>query len=326
MVLGSQGPGRVGRRRFNVRRAALGRLFVVVGRSAGLGTGRSGVRASRVSVPVPSLPSRFDPETSHQLERLAARGWPADEVVEVEGWLLRRTLGVDRRRCNSLLPPADPAAAARTVDLALATAEELDFTLAVQVSPAEGHRRLDETLQARGMTFGGESLVLAGPLRGTPTPAADITIGLQAGPPDPGPVAAAPAIAVELADLTTEWVDVWGAVSGIDGTRETAELVLSQLGDRARFATAVDTASQETLGVCIGVAEDGWLGLFSLTVRESAHRRGIATLIVNTLESWAATTGAQQTYLQVEADNPSALTFYANRGFHIAHSYHYRSA
>src|SRR4051794_26807292 len=29
MVLGSQGPGRVGRRRFNVRRAAFGRLVVV---------------------------------------------------------------------------------------------------------------------------------------------------------------------------------------------------------------------------------------------------------------------------------------------------------
>src|SRR5688572_28384139 len=31
MVLGSQGPGRVGRRRFNVRRAAFGRLVVVPG-------------------------------------------------------------------------------------------------------------------------------------------------------------------------------------------------------------------------------------------------------------------------------------------------------
>jgi hypothetical protein len=92
------------------------------------------------------LPSESDPEVSHQLERLAARAWPADEVEEVEGWLLRRTVGVDRRRSNSLLPPADPSAATRTVDLALATAEELDFSTTIQVSPAEGHLRLDAEL------------------------------------------------------------------------------------------------------------------------------------------------------------------------------------
>jgi hypothetical protein len=64
---------------------------------------------------VQRLGTHFDPEVSHQLERLAARAWPADEVEQVEGWLLRRTVGVDRRRSNSLLPPPDPAAAARTV-------------------------------------------------------------------------------------------------------------------------------------------------------------------------------------------------------------------
>ena len=46
----------------------------------------------------PRLATHFDPEVSHQLERLAARAWPADEVEEIEGWLLRRTVGVGRRR------------------------------------------------------------------------------------------------------------------------------------------------------------------------------------------------------------------------------------
>jgi N-acetylglutamate synthase len=272
------------------------------------------------------LPSRFDPEVSHQLERLAARAWPADEVEEVEGWLLRRTVGVHRRRSNSLLPSADPGAAVRSVELALATAEELDFPLCVQVSPAEVHLRLDEELEARGMSFGGPSLVLAGPMGGTPSPAADVTIRLQEGPADPGPVATAPAIAVVLSDLTAAWIEAWAGVSGIDGTAETADLVLSQLGDRARFATAADTTTGEQLGVGFGVAEDGWLGLFSLAVAESARRQGIASAIVDALSSWAADVGATRTYLQVEADNTAALGFYGARGFHIAHSYHYRSA
>lgn len=274
----------------------------------------------------PTLRSHFDPEVSHHIERLAARAWPAEETEEVEGWLLRRTVGVDRRRSNSLLPPPDTAHAVRTLELALATAEELDFTQSIQVSPAESHLRLDEALEDRGMTFGGATLVLAGPLQGSPSPPADITIHVSDGDADPGPVASAPAIAVELGDLTSDWVSAWATTSGIDGTTETADLVLSQLGDRARFATAVDTSTSEPLGVCIGVAEAGWLGLFSLHVTPSARRRGIATRLVDTLSSWAASVGATSTYLQVEADNSVALSFYAARNFHIAHTYHYRSA
>lgn len=273
-----------------------------------------------------TLRSHFDPEVSHHIERLAARAWPAGEVEDVEGWLLRRTDGVDRRRCNSLLPPPDTAHAIRSLELALATAEELDFTQTIQVSPAEAHLRLDEALEDRGMAFGGATLVLAGPLGGTPSPPADISVRVHDGAPSPGPLASAPAIAVELGDLTTDWVSAWAAVSGIAGTGETSALVLSQLGARARFATAVDTATSEPLGVCIGVAEFGWLGLFSLHVTPSARRRGIATHLVDTLSSWSTSIGATSTYLQVEADNEPALSFYASRGFHITHSYHYRSA
>jgi GNAT superfamily N-acetyltransferase len=292
--------------------------------------GRFGV-ALRLVLPqtaglVPRLPTRFDPEVSHLLERLAARAWPAAEVEHVDGWLLRRTEGVDRRRSNSLLPPADSGAAVRTLELALATAEELDVAPVVQVSPAEAHRPLDAALEDRGMALGGPSLVLAGPLRSPDPAAADITIQLEPGPPDPGPVASPPATAVQLSDLTAEWVDTWETVSGLDGTRETAELVLAQLGERARFATAVDASSGRPLGVGFGVVEEGWLGLFSLTVTPDARRRGIASTMADAIEAWAAAVGARGVYLQVEADNAGALAFYAGRGFHIAHSYHYRSA
>jgi N-acetylglutamate synthase len=273
------------------------------------------------------LRSEFDPETSHEIERLAARAWPAEEVEAVEGWLLRRTEGVPRRRSNSLLPPADPVAALSTLELALATAEELDFAPVVQVAPAEGHLRLDAALEARGMTLGGPTLVLAGPLQGTETPAADMTISVEAGAPEPGPIASPPAVAVRVTELSEEWLETWSAVGDQDGTRETGELVLSQLGDRGGFAEAVDATTGDPLGVCIGVAEDGWLGLFSLAVTPAARRRGIATQLVDALEAWASTIHtATRVYLQVESDNSAARSFYAARGFHIAHSYHYRSA
>lgn len=266
----------------------------------------------------PRLRTQFDPEISYELERLAARAWPADEVHDVGGWLLRRTEGVDRRRSNSLLPPADPAAARRTLDLALATAEELDIPPVIQVSPAESHLGLDDALASMGATATGRSLVLAGPLAGQ----AGGGRGGRAGDDHRRRPAE---VRVALSPLTPAWVEAWAAVSGIDGTVATAELVLSQLGERARFVMASQPSTLEPLAVGIGVAEDGWLGLFSLATAPGARRRGIASAVIAELEGWAGTRGARGTYLQVEADNSSALTLYANRGFHVAHSYHYRS-
>jgi GNAT superfamily N-acetyltransferase len=60
-------------------------------------------------------------------------------------------------------------------------------------------------------------------------------------------------------------------------------------------------------------------------VTAAARRRGVASTIVDALDVWSADVGAGRVYLQVEADNPGALAFYARRGFSIAHSYHYRS-
>lgn len=255
------------------------------------------------------LPSRFDPEVSFAVERLAARAWPADEIEHVEGWTLRRTEGVSRRRSNSLLPPEDSGLAVRTVELALATAEELGFELVVQVSPAEVHLRLDEALEDRGMRFGGRTLVLAGPIGH-----GGAGRGRRAGAPD-----------VRLGRLDPAWVQAWAAVAGPDGTAQTANLVLSQLGERARFVIA-DGAGGEPAAVAVGVVEEGWLGVFSLTVAPAARRQGVGSAVMDALEVWAATAGARHVYLQAEADNKPALRLYAGRGLSIAHSYHYRSA
>jgi ribosomal protein S18 acetylase RimI-like enzyme len=131
--------------------------------------------------------------------------------------------------------------------------------------------------------------------------------------------------AIDGGPLTGAWVEAWAAVGGLDGTRATAELVLSQLSERGQFCAAADVATGAPLAVGLGVAEDGWLGIFCLATTPAVRRRGLASALVDHLERWGATRGARRVYLQVEADNEPALRFYARRGFHVAHSYHYRT-
>jgi N-acetylglutamate synthase len=132
-------------------------------------------------------------------------------------------------------------------------------------------------------------------------------------------------LTVQLSVLSADWVDAWAMVSGSAESQATAELVLSQLDDRARFAVATDDAGA-AVAVGLGVVEDGWLGVFSLATIPAARRRGAATAVVDALERWGLTRGALATYLQVDRDNAPALAFYARRSLSIAHSYHYRSA
>ena len=51
----------------------------------------------------------MDADSAALIERLAANAWPAATVQHVDGWLLRHTPAVARRRSNSALPPP-PAA------------------------------------------------------------------------------------------------------------------------------------------------------------------------------------------------------------------------
>src|SRR5215208_8120715 len=90
------------------------------------------------------------------VEGLAARGWPAGEALRCDGWLLRHTPSLTRRRSNSALPLADRPDPALVEDFyARRGARAL-----VQVSPAEERTGLDAELARRGWTREGATDVL----------------------------------------------------------------------------------------------------------------------------------------------------------------------
>ncbi|MDR9370792.1 hypothetical protein Q5424_16975, partial [Conexibacter sp. JD483] len=81
------------------------------------------------------------------IERLAARAVPSAEAVVRDGWLLRATPGVARRRSNSALPLP---AAAHDAGVVAAFYRERGLVPIVQVSPLELHGPLDAALAAAG--------------------------------------------------------------------------------------------------------------------------------------------------------------------------------
>ena len=233
------------------------------------------------------------------VEELAARGWPAAEAVRVDGWLLRHTPSLSRRRSNSALPVGDGCGDPAVVEDFYA--RRCGHAL-VQVSPAEARTSLDSELARRGWSSEGPTdvLVADAELVLARTAAGDVALAPR---PDAG------------------WVAAWAACEQRPDADEHARQVLARIEPATAYALA-----GEDLGVGLAVCERGWAGLFCVATAASARRRGIARGVVHALTHWAAERGAQRIYLQVELANAPAHALYTGAGFQRSHGYHYRVA
>jgi RimJ/RimL family protein N-acetyltransferase len=234
------------------------------------------------------------------IEELASRAWPAAEAHRADGWLLRHTPALTRRRSNSALPLDDPDALDPSVVEAF-YARRGGRPL-VQVAPAEHHARLDSVLARRGWSVEGATDVLVAPVD-------DVLERMR-----PGEVAI-------RSRADAQWIGAWAACEGRADADEHRREVLARIEPAAAYALARDGAG---VGLC--VCERGWAGLFGIATARHARRRGVAQAVVHALSRWAADRGAQRLYLQVEADNAPAHALYARAGFTRSHSYHYRLA
>ena len=231
------------------------------------------------------------------VEELAARAWPAAETLRVDGWLLRHTPSLARRRSNSALPLGDAGGALSVVEDFYASR---DTRPRVQVSPAEERAGLDAELDRRGWSRDGPTDVLVADVDAVLAHAQPGAVALLERP-DPG------------------WVAAWAACEERPDAEEHARVVLARIEPAAAYARAADD-----LGVGLAVCERGWAGLFC--VATGARGRGIAGHVVHGLARWAAGRGATGLYLQVEAGNAAAQRLWARTGFRRAYGYHYRVA
>jgi RimJ/RimL family protein N-acetyltransferase len=89
-----------------------------------------------------------------------------------------------------------------------------------------------------------------------------------------------------------------------------------------KFASVRERGS--VIGISIGVIYQGWLGIFGVRTDEGHMRKGVAKSINRALITWAEEKGANNAYLQVEADNESAIQLYEGIGFRQKFAYWYR--
>ncbi|HYD45625.1 MAG TPA: GNAT family N-acetyltransferase [Phenylobacterium sp.] len=236
------------------------------------------------------------------LERIAARAWPAAEEARHGGWLLRAASGHTGRAnsCWALEPPDRP------VDEAIAAVEA--WYAARGLTPmfrtsdgATAPVDLADLLAAREYAPEMETVTMLGPL----SPRPDDGVSLSG-----------------AADEGFRQV-LFGVHHRGDGDAQERLEVLSRIPSPVAFARLEAEGRPAAVGVC--AVEGDWAGLSAMRTLEAARRQGLARRVVGALHAFAAGAGARRAYLQVEAENHSAIALYRSLGFEPAFNYrHWR--
>jgi len=239
------------------------------------------------------------------LDHLAARAWPAAEVQMHDGWWLRFNDGL-HRRVNSVFPERDGTTALdERIRAAEAFYRENDLPPRFQISPACRPADLDAILEARGyVPESGVDIMIAD---------AEPLAALDGGPA---------AVRLEPA-LSDDWLDVHMADAADPETKRRKGAMLERIGPPHVFAAALQGGRCVAAGLAI--AGDGWFGVFGMYTLAAARRQGHARTLLTAMAGWALAQGVPRAYLQVERDNPGALSVYCRAGFETVHGYHYRT-
>ncbi|EIV95219.1 GNAT family N-acetyltransferase [Frankia sp. QA3] len=275
---------------------------------------------------------------ARELEAVAHRAWPPLRQIEVGGWTLRASAGSSRRG-NSVWAhggvPDAPAALAAVTDFYAAAGLPPTF----QLTPVARPRELGAVLDAAGYDDTGPTDVCTVPLpalaraaagpagpgeaRGDRPPVAARGLGARTAPAS---ASASASIGVTTSDAPgDEWLRVAGQVLTTFSVQRAGTLaVLSAL----RLPTVYVTLTVDGVPAAVGrgVADDRWLGIYSMATLPAARGRGAARRVVAALAQWAGARGATHAYLQVEEVSTVARGLYADLGFRPVYRYSYRRA
>lgn len=250
----------------------------------------------------------MDPDHIRFVEELAANAWPAAIVQHVDGWRFRFNWGITRR-ANSVWPNQCHERYPLETRLAMAEAFYIRWggPARFQMCPAMQPENLDEILANRGYTIKSPTEV-----QGAPTALVLDQTRLR------------PEHIVTISNkYTPDWFEVYCQAEKLEAQAAQARKnILQRIGPDTAFSLL--KIDDEPAAVGLGVSEQGWTGIFSMATAPRFRRQGAASGILHTLARWSISKNAEQMYLQVMKNTPSALALYKKVGFEHLYQYYYR--
>jgi GNAT superfamily N-acetyltransferase len=245
-----------------------------------------------------------------RIERSAEAGWPSLEVQTLGPWHCRASHGVTHRANSVMTTPAagaDPNGHwSDLIERAEGFYQRHKLAVLFQISPTTVPSNLDDLLAARGYQIE----------RASEVHTADISVLLrQAGNTDKA-----------FADLWSgEPDEAWLRLEfGEPSPRRSIQESICRRVTAPQLFASIQREGQ-TVSCARGVLADGLGWVYGMTTAPLWRGRGLAARLLHRLAHWCDSQGAGRMYLQVMADNTTALSLYRKTGFKLIYQYHYRA-
>jgi len=247
-----------------------------------------------------------DMRIGNRIEELSLNHWPALVTMARGGWLLRFADGYTKR-ANSVSAIYGEEGGEEELEERIAWCErrfaELGVPAVFKMTPFDRPAGLDGLLDKRGYEKKDTTSVRTVELAGLPEPdRRDVRISER---------------------LPEEWLDHFCRMSGAAASLQpTMGRMLENIRAKKGFAVVLHEGKVAACG--LGVAEDGWIGLYDIVTDAELRNRGFGERLVHGLLHWGKENGASRAYLAVVADNAPALRLYGKFGFAEVYRYWYR--
>jgi GNAT superfamily N-acetyltransferase len=243
-----------------------------------------------------------DLPTVRRFEAAGFRAWPAQISFYDGTWSIRLTPDMTARRLNSINPldRGDASDVDRRIAVLRARFVDARRPVTFRISPLASPQLVNH-LDRAGWSVITPSLVMQADLAGLKPAERDGVEELSSG----GFIDAA----IALGNLDPAKAEGFGRL---------IERIQPQV---ALFHIAIDGVPAAN-AICV---RDGQVaGLFEIATAPVFRGKGLGRKIVTAALDWAKAQGASTGWLQVEADNKTALNLYGSLGFAAIYPYHYR--
>ena len=248
------------------------------------------------------------------LEKVALVSWPAPEVFEYHGWLFRYSPTLTYRRVRTAFAGFENVDLSSTelIEFTKEFYREKGITPMIHVTEVSHPIDLREELEKRGWVT---------------ELAADVLIKDVPHSSDELPSRSGHEIlVVDTSDLDqlNKFLEVY---------REVFEKPASQHEEMIQFFRRLQSElkahiillqdeAARSIGTAVGVAHDGYFGIFGVAVKQEARGKGLGTYLMHYLEQLANKHGSELLYLQVTSTN-SAKQMYFKLGYDHLYTYRY---
>ncbi|MDX1448937.1 MAG: GNAT family N-acetyltransferase, partial [Acidimicrobiia bacterium] len=219
----------------------------------------------------------MDRELILEIEQRAVRAMPPVESVHVGRWVVALGRGTALRLNSCTTFGESPR---RTLFEQIEQVERLYASRGrltrFRLTPLDRH--LDDRLHTRGYDRGPEVITMTGPVGGTT--GESVAVARAAGP--------------SWLERYREWGD-------------NDELRTSEIAESLNSLTLDTGVFMSPAAIGVAVIDRPWVGLYDIVVDPAERGKGAGTELTAAMLAWAASQGAERSYLQVVATNEAAI-------------------